>query len=68
MLTTLSAKAPDHTTALSRLGQVRSFITEVVTTAFQRLLADSSSRTPSVSSIATQALSDTFAVFESYLG
>ena len=68
MLKTLFAKAPDHTTGLTRLSLIESYITEVVAASLRGIRETDSPRSgDTVSHIVAQSLSDTFAVFESYL-
>ena len=68
MLKTIMAKAPDQTTALARLKQVRSFITETVAASF-RTVRDRGvpTTTSNIVNLTKQALAETFSVFEEYL-
>lgn len=64
---TILEKAPSATTALSRLKEVREYIKESVSAAFRRLRsAGQNVTTGRVSRIVSDALRETFEVFEGY--
>ncbi|MFI6425894.1 Qat anti-phage system associated protein QatB [Promicromonospora sp. NPDC050880] len=65
---TLRAKAPDASTALRRLSQVREFIVEEVASAFREIRGRKNSPTiRDVTKLTDLALKETFIVFEEYL-
>lgn len=65
---TIQEKAPSFASALSRLREVRDFITQTVAAGFRKLTANTAGLgTRKVASIARDALGKAVAVFESYL-
>lgn len=65
---TIQGKAPSVASALSRLREVRDFITQTVAAEFRRLTANAAALgTRMVASIVRDALGKAVAVFESYL-
>ena len=63
----LMEKAPDATTGLSRLRQVREFINERVAAAFRTIKATRSAATVSnITRLTSQALRETFSIFEDF--
>ena len=65
---TIQDRAPDASTALSRLKEVRDYIRELIAGAFRRYRNAGQELTPKrLKTMASRALRETFAVFEGYL-